>query len=811
MGAVLRALREAAGVSQEGWAARLGYGRRTIQHWEHGEVPPDPQATESLVTLCQQLRLFREYRDGALAGITLSAEWLRAATADARLAHRTASSQAGTRSPAPPAPQAETPRRDLPVYLTPWIGRDNELAELRRLLARHDVRLLTLTGPGGVGKTRLALHVAEQRHKEAGERLVFVALAPVIQAAAVLPSIAQGLGLDERPGQPLVGTVAASLRQAPTLLVLDNFEHLVEAAQITTELLANCPELKVLVTSRVALRLYGEREYPVKPLQAPAASVIDVDRLAEYDAVRLFVDRAQGVKPDFELTVANSRAIASICRRLDGLPLALELAAARVRVLTPDALMRHLEQPLRALTGGARDLPWRQQTLRATIAWSHDLLLPAEQVLFRRLAVFAAGFTLAAAEATVANVLGAAQGDLELDLLDGLESLLSKSLISQQNVVGQPRYGMLETLREFAREKLAESPDERATRQAHARYYLNWISGGQPTNFISLPVIADHISSWDEVEQERANLREAVAWCIQSGDLDTGGWLVQKQFQFWHRRGPMREGRALAEQLLRMDGGRESGARAAAHCAAAFLAYGEADLESARRHLEAGLTLARAIDDRMAAHFCVEHLGRIALSEGDLATARHLLDEALAIAHASGNPMPITFTMWPAGLLSYMSGEYAMARSQWEDVARLGFPDAPPLQGLGHVALAEGDVDRAARLFYEAWDIAQRHNSVQSKLMILGDLAVLALARGHSEAAVRLLGARDQLFAQFGSRDDIATQVFYDRSLMGVREAIEAGALTRAWTAGAGMSLDEAYAYARSIVPPPAEASAATC
>jgi tetratricopeptide (TPR) repeat protein len=206
----------------------------------------------------------------------------------------------------------------------------------------------------------------------------------------------------------------------------------------------------------------------------------------------------------------------------------------------------------------------------------------------------------------------------------------------------------------------------------------------------------------------------------------------------------------------------------------------------------------------MTMHFCVETLGRIALSEGDLATARQLLCEALGIARESGNAMPISFTLWPAGLLSYVLGEYATARSQWEDIARLGFPDAPPLQGLGHLALLEGDMDRATRLFHEAWDIAQRHNSVQSKLVILGDLAVLALARGQPECAARLLGARDQLFAQFGSRDDVMTRFFYDRALAGVREAIEADALSRAWTAGASMSLDEAYAYARLIVPPPA-------
>jgi tetratricopeptide (TPR) repeat protein len=254
--------------------------------------------------------------------------------------------------------------------------------------------------------------------------------------------------------------------------------------------------------------------------------------------------------------------------------------------------------------------------------------------------------------------------------------------------------------------------------------------------------------------------------------------------------------------LLRLEGGYDSGARAAAHCTAGFLAYAAADVDDARQHLGAGLAIARAIDNRMIVMFCVEHLGRLALAQGNLATAQQLITEALAIAREARDPMPISFVLWPAGLLSYVSGDYEMARQQWEDVARLGYPDAPPLQGLGHVALAQGDTERARRRFYQAWDLAQRHNSVHSKLVILGDLAVLALADGHPVVAARLLGARDQLFAQFGSRDDLVTQFFYDRALAGVREAIESDALSRAWAAGASMNLDQAYAYARSVVPP---------
>ncbi|HET8631856.1 MAG TPA: AAA family ATPase, partial [Thermomicrobiales bacterium] len=368
-------------------------------------------------------------------------------------------------------------RARLPVRPWPLLGREDELAALADELARPDVRLVTLVGPGGVGKTRLALAVAEAQAAACPDGVAFVALGPVADPELVLPTAARALGLGERPGQPLVERLEEYLADRRMLLVLDNFEHLLPAAPLLADLLAACPGLTLLITSRAELRLRWEHIFPVPPLALPDAGREPApDGLASYAAVRLFVARARAARPDFALTADNVATVAAICRRLDGLPLALELAAARLRVLGPAALLARLGDGLALLAGGARDLPARQRTLRDTLAWSHDLLAPAEQALFARLGVFVGGWTAAAAGA----VCGAA-ADPPLSVLEGLDALVANSLLRLEAVVdGEPRFGMLETIRAYALERLEESGEAETIRRAHADYYLALAEGAAP-------------------------------------------------------------------------------------------------------------------------------------------------------------------------------------------------------------------------------------------------------------------------------------------------------------------------------------------
>jgi predicted ATPase/class 3 adenylate cyclase len=484
----------------------------------------------------------------------------------------------------PPLRILDVYRNNLPIQPTPLIGREKEVAEVCERLVRLEVRLVTLTGAGGTGKTRLGLQAAAELTEEFHEGVFFVSLAAIRDPQLVVSAMAGTLGVKEEGGQPLLESLKSYLAERRMLLLVDNFEQVLEAAPMVTELLSSAPNLKVLATSRTPLRLYGEHEYPVPPLALPDPGQLpSVERLTQYEAVRLFVERAQAAKADFSITNESAPAVAEICHRLDGLPLAIELAAARIKLLTVQAMLARLGNRLRLLTGGARDLPERQRTLRSTIEWSYGLLEEGEKVLFARLSAFAGGRTLEAMEA-----ICDAGGDLAVDVLDGLTSLVDKSLLKQEEGAGgEPRFVMLETIHEFAREKLRESGEAEDIRRLHAEYFLALAEEAEPA------VEGEQQPAWlDRLEEEHDNIRAALSWSLgQDRDPELALQMGAALGEFWYLRGHFSEARRWLEEALAESGGTPTAAHARSLQRVSWLAFLQGDLDRAEEASEEGLGL----------------------------------------------------------------------------------------------------------------------------------------------------------------------------------------------------------------------------
>jgi predicted ATPase len=605
------------------------------------------------------------------------------------------------------AAREELRPNNIPVQRTALVGRGKEVAVLKELLMREDIRLVTVTGPGGIGKTRLAVEVASQLAERFPGGIHFVPLSAVCDPALLLSVIVQTLGMRETGGQPPFETLKKNaqdtLRQ-PTLFLLDNFEHLAQAAPTVAELLTLSSKLKILVTSRAALHVYGEHEYPVPALAVPdSRSLPPVAALSQYPAVALFVQRAAAAKPDFELNQQNAPAVAEICARLDGLPLAIELAAVRVKVLSPSSMQARLASRLELLTGGARDMPQRQRTLRATIDWSYDLLSPAEEKLFRRLSVFAGGCTLEGVEA-VCNPMG----DLDLDLLDGMTSIMDNSLMQQMDAAGsEPRFVMLETIREYAREKLEGSSEGTATRRAHAAYCLVLAEEGATVQG------GEGEAEWlERLDLEHDNLRAALEWLAETGNEAWGMRLGAALFRFWETREYLAEGRDSFDKVLKIPGtSAPTEARQRALFAAGVLASSQRDYVSADRYFMESLDVARQLDDKQGAAVSLNAMGAAVREQGDVDAACGLFEQSLALWREVGDLKAVARSLSNLASVVKLQGDFPRAHALHEECLSIfrGLGDrtgvAWTLDYQGDVAREQGDPAEARKLYEQGLEI----------------------------------------------------------------------------------------------------------
>lgn len=776
----LKQRRKTLGLTQHDLARRIGCALITIQKIEAGDRRPSMQIAERLAA---HLEVTSEEHPAFVA-------WARMEQMQMDL-----SAPAG---PHVPWRMRDNPPSNLPTPLTQLIGRKREVAGVRALLLRKDVRLVTLTGAPGIGKTRLGIQVASELQNSFADGVYFVALAPIYKPDLVVSSIAQVLGVREATNRPTWEALRKTLRNKQMLLLLDNFEQVLSAAPALAELLMNCPQLKLLVTSRAVLHLSGEHEFIVPPLVLPELERLPpVSKLRRYPSIALFVHQAQAVSADFALTETNAPAVAEICIRLDGLPLAIQLAAARSKLFSPQALLCQLSDRLMLLAGGPQDLPARQRTLRDAIGWSYDLLDVPEQTLLRRLVVFVGGCDLAAAEA-VCN----AKSDLSITVLDGVASLIHKSMLRREvDTDGEPRFTLLETIREYGLEQLDASGEVEAVRHQHANYYLQ----------LAEVAASEHlgerqIRSFAQLACEQDNLRAALQYAIDKGEIDIAARLLIAVVKFWELRGYWSEARHWVMRVLDHSSALPARLRALLLSSAGGLAMDQGDFDVACLYIQESLELYRTLGDMRSVMVMLCNLGMLAIQQEDTVQALQYMEDGLAIAREIGKAIDIAFALRNLATLRLHQGKYEQAKvylneslSVHRDLKNI-VGIAGMLRRLGVVEYMQGNYRLAQAHFVNGLRLCYKIRSLSSMMACLAGIAAVMAEQGQLKQAARLCGAVEAIIKTAQAvHEDPVSQANFERTTTMLRARLGAAMFAALSAEGQAMSLEDAVGEALRV------------